>query len=230
VSNAGKANDTVTKFPGLLSVFSAAALLLQVLPLFAQTPPGEIFTVGRDVTAPGVIQRVEAKYTDEGLAAGISGVVRMECIVRKDGSVSVTRIIRGLDAGLDENARAALEQWRFSPAMRQGQAVDVRAVIDIEFSVLLEVGGDVQPPVENQCPKPEYTDDARQSRISGSVGLQFVVDYEGKATVRNVIHSLGHGLDESARSALEKCRFTPATRKGRPVSVLMETDYQFDLQ
>jgi len=177
-----------------------------------------------------VILRVEAKYTDDALAAGISGVVRMECIVRKDGTVSVTRIVKGLDSGLDANARAALEQWRFSPAMRQGRSVDVRAVIDIEFSVLLEVGDEVEPPVENQCPKPEYTDDARQSRISGVVGLQFVVDYEGRATVRNLVHSLGHGLDESARSAMEKCHFSPATRNGRPVSVLMESDYPFELQ
>jgi TonB family protein len=230
VSIVREANDIVTRFPKRLSCLIAAAVLLPMLLLSAQAPAGTIFTVGGDVTSPGVIQRVEAKYTDEALAAGISGVVQIECIVQKDGTVAVTRIAKGLGSGLDENARAALEQWRFSPAMRQGQPVDVRAVIDVEFSVLLEVGGDVQPPVENQCPKPEYTEDARQSRISGAVGLQFVVDYEGKATVRNVVHSLGHGLDESTRSALEKCRFTPATKNGRPVSVLMETDFQFDLQ
>lgn len=212
---------------------SAVVVFLLTIPLltsFAQVPSSEIFTVGGDVTAPGVIQRVEAKYTDEALSAGISGVVQLECIIRKDGTVSVTRIANGLGSGLDENARAALEQWRFSPAMRQGQAVDVRAVIDIAFSVLLEIGGDVQAPVENQCPKPEYTDDSRQARISGVVGLRAVVDYQGKATVRDVVHSLGHGLDESARAALEKCRFAPATRNGRPVSVLMETEYPFELQ
>ena len=114
--------------------------------------------------------------------------------------------------------------------MRQGQPVDVRAVIDIEFSMVLPIGGDIQPPVENQCPKPAYTDEARKARISGAVGLRFVVDYEGHATVRNIVHSLGHGLDESASIALEKCRFSPATKNGRPVSVLMETEFQFELQ
>ena len=220
----------MTKFAKLHFALIVATSILPMPSLPAQTPATTIFTVGGDVAAPVVIQRVDAKYTDEALAAGISGVVQLECIVRKDGSVSVTRVVRGLGSGLDESAGAALEQWRFSPAVRNGEAVDVRAVIEISFSVLLSVGGDVLSPIENQCPKPEYTDDARAARITGAVGLQFVVDYEGHASVRSVVHGLGHGLDENARIALEKCRFTPATKNGRPVSVLMEADFQFDLR
>ena len=53
----------------------------------------------------------------------------MEAVVRQDGSVEVQRIISSESSAFAEAAVAAIEQWRFSPGMRNGEPVDV--VLDI---------------------------------------------------------------------------------------------------
>ena len=53
------------------------------------------------------------------------GALALVFVVRNDGSVGDVRILRTLGSGLDERAVQAVRQWRFSPAERQGQPVDV---------------------------------------------------------------------------------------------------------
>ena len=95
-----------------------------------------MYRAGQDrVTAPVVIERVTPQYTDEARAARIAGVVSLECVVKKDGTVSVTKVIEGLGYGLDENARAAVEQFRFRPGMKDGEPVNVAFVAKINFHI-----------------------------------------------------------------------------------------------
>jgi TonB family protein len=55
--------------------------------------------------------------------------------VRRDGSVSDVRLLAGLPHGLNERAIAAVRQWRFAPATRLGQAVDVIVEVAVEFKL-----------------------------------------------------------------------------------------------
>lgn len=55
--------------------------------------------------------------------------------MRRDGTVDSVQIIQGLGSGLDEAAMAAIKQWRFQPATRNGEAVDVFINIDMNFSL-----------------------------------------------------------------------------------------------
>src|SRR5215510_9234486 len=87
----------------------------------------------RLIKPPRVLKRVEPVYTEEARAARIEGTVVLECLIRTDGTVSVKRTLRGLGYGLDESARAAIEQWRFSPQTEDGKAVDVTLVIEVNF-------------------------------------------------------------------------------------------------
>ena len=82
---------------------------------------------------------MEPVYTNEARAARIEGAVALECLIRTDGSVSIKRTLRGLGYGLDESARAAIEQWRFSPKTENGKAVDVTLVIEVNFPPLRPV-------------------------------------------------------------------------------------------
>ena len=52
-----------------------------------------------------------------------------------DGSVGEVRVLRGVDDRLDAYARAALTHWRFQPATKNGNAVDLEAVVAIPFRV-----------------------------------------------------------------------------------------------
>jgi len=90
---------------------------------------------GARMTPPSVLQRVDSDYTDAARAANIQGTVALECVIHKDGTVTVSRIIRGLGYGLDENARAAIEKWRFNPATRDGQPVDMTLTIEVNFNL-----------------------------------------------------------------------------------------------
>jgi TonB family protein len=57
-------------------------------------------------------------------------------VIRSDGSVGDVRVLRGVDDRLDEYAREALLQWHFLPALKNGSAVDLEAVVIIPFRPL----------------------------------------------------------------------------------------------
>ena len=59
----------------------------------------------------------------------------MEIVVRRDGSVGDVRVIRGLERGLDQRAIEAVRQWRFSPAKRRGNPVDVIVEVGVDFKL-----------------------------------------------------------------------------------------------
>lgn len=73
------------------------------------------------------------------------------------------------------------------------------------------------PPVLLSHSEPEYTAEARQLKIQGDVVLRVTITTSGQMVVHNVIHGLGHGLDESAMRSAPTYRFRPATQNGQPV-------------
>jgi TonB family protein len=66
-------------------------------------------------------------------------------------------------------------------------------------------------------PSPEYTDDARNARIEGTVTLELEFTAAGDVRVLRVVRGLGHGLDEAAERAALRIRFKPAQSDGRAV-------------
>jgi len=60
----------------------------------------------------------------------------MEVVVTADGCASQIRIVRSLDAGgLDEEAVAAVAQWRFEPGRRAGSPASVLVMILLDFTI-----------------------------------------------------------------------------------------------
>jgi TonB family protein len=47
--------------------------------------------------------------------------------------VDSIQLVRGIDEQLDANAMAALSQWKFRPATRQGAPVELEAIVHIPF-------------------------------------------------------------------------------------------------
>lgn len=91
------------------------------------------------------------------------------------------------------------------------------------------IGGGISKPVLIYQTVPEYSDEARRIRFSGSVWLSIVVDTEGRAREIRVIKSVGLGLDEKAIEAVGKWRFRPAMRNGHPIAVRATVDVNFRL-
>lgn len=96
---------------------------------------GGVFRVGGGVSAPSIVYRVEPTYSEEARKAKYQGVVVLSAIVRKDGTIEILKVVRGLGLGLDENAIQALRQWKFRPGMKNGVPVDVALNIEVNFSL-----------------------------------------------------------------------------------------------
>jgi protein TonB len=97
---------------------------------------GGVYRPGGAVSAPRLIKEVKPRYTDEALRNMIQGTVVLEAVVTGEGCASQIRVVRSLDrSGLDEEAVAAVAQWRFEPGRLAGAPVDVLVVIMLDFSI-----------------------------------------------------------------------------------------------
>ena len=86
-----------------------------------------------DLVAPLATRKVDPGYPAELMRRNVQGTVTLYAVIHSDGSVGEIRVLRGIDERLDEYARAALSHWHFSPATKNGYAVDLEAVVVIPF-------------------------------------------------------------------------------------------------
>ncbi|MDX1582863.1 MAG: energy transducer TonB, partial [Thermoanaerobaculia bacterium] len=56
-------------------------------------------------------------------------------VVRKDGSVDRTEILKDQPFGLGEAARQAVRRWRFRPATHDGRPIDVYYTVSFDFTL-----------------------------------------------------------------------------------------------
>jgi TonB family protein len=78
-------------------------------------------------------------------------------------------------------------------------------------------------------PEPAYTPAAENEKITGTVVLRCVFTSEGTVTNIRVIKGLPGGLTEKAMEAARNIKFIPATKDGKPVSMWMQLEYNFNL-
>ncbi|MCU1264736.1 MAG: hypothetical protein JWM21_1054 [Acidobacteria bacterium] len=78
-------------------------------------------------------------------------------------------------------------------------------------------------------PEPQYTEDARKNQITGTVVLQAIFTASGQVTSIREVRGLPNGLTEKAIAAARQIRFEPAMKDGRPVSMYMHLEYNFNL-
>ena len=92
-----------------------------------------------------------------------------------------------------------------------------------------KIGGGVSAPVPIFKPEPEYSEEARKLKWQGSVLLSIIVDENGVPQNIKVVHSLGLGLDQKAIEAVQKWRFKPGLKDGKPVPVFADIEVNFRL-
>lgn len=91
-------------------------------------------------------------------------------------------------------------------------------------------GTGIAPPHLLREVRANYTDEARKRAIEGDVVLEIVVKRDGSVGQVRVLHSLGGGLDQRAVDAVRQWKFTPATRYGAAVDVVVEASVGFKLR
>lgn len=75
------------------------------------------------------------KYPEVARRAGISGKVFVLAYINEHGTVEQVKVLRGIGAGCDEAAEAAIKRTRFTPARSKGQAVRVKLSLTIKFQL-----------------------------------------------------------------------------------------------
>jgi TonB family protein len=120
-----------------------ATLFLMSLPMFAQGPsviaPGagaDGKSLLRSITSyPVLTRKVEPAYTAEARAMRLEGTVSLFAEVNVDGTTSGVRLMHGLGLGLDEAAIAAVKQWRYRPAIKDGIPAKMLQLVDVDFTL-----------------------------------------------------------------------------------------------
>jgi periplasmic protein TonB len=94
---------------------------------------GGVFRVGGGISAPQAISTPDPGYTEEARRAKRQGVCVLGMIVDTQGHPQQIHVIRGLGFGLDARAIEAVRQWRFEPAEKNGQPVNVQIDVQVSF-------------------------------------------------------------------------------------------------
>ncbi|HWP82833.1 MAG TPA: energy transducer TonB [Bacteroidota bacterium] len=80
----------------------------------------------------GAIQALVV-YPEIAKRAGVEGTVYVEAFVDENGNVTRTNVVKGIGAGCDEAAMAAVQKVKFKPGKQRGKPVKVRMSIPIRF-------------------------------------------------------------------------------------------------
>jgi TonB family protein len=171
--------------------------------------------------------------------------VLLQIIVLADGTVGDAEVMRCVPhrLGFENVALQAVRQWRYEPALRDGEPVDVYHTVLLEIEDARDARAPATPPPEPDPavesglsaepepdpgeqpprpladnPRPDYPRRARKAGIEGSVTFSARIDAQGRVT-EVTIHDVpapGFGFEQSVRETVSAWRFEPARREGRP--------------
>lgn len=95
----------------------------------AQIANDMVSLVGPGITPPQAVKVASLRR----FAVGAAGTVILDVVLLEDGTPRIVRILRSLGSVADERAVRAFEQWRFSPALKDGRPIKVRMNAAVRF-------------------------------------------------------------------------------------------------
>ena len=203
-------------------------------------------SVSAGVLAGQILTHVNPVYPLEAKAAHVEGAVVLRAVISKTGGISKLEVVSGPQE-LQASAVAAVAQWIYKPYLLNGQPIEVETTITVNYKlddpadlqsqddesaagvVPKRIGGGVSAPVLIYSVEPEYTKQAREDKVSGSVLVNLWVDEQGKPEHVRVRRGIGDGLDEKAVEAVKQYRFKPAMEDGKPVLVELNISVNFEI-
>ncbi|HEX8384599.1 MAG TPA: energy transducer TonB, partial [Rubricoccaceae bacterium] len=118
----------------------AALLLVLAAPAFGQAPDSTLHFSEVQPTLIGGIEALQRSivYPAADRRAGVQGRVIVQFVVDEHGVPVMIRVARGVSAGLDSAAVAAVRAARFTPGSQDGRPVKVRFSLPVTFRLLGE--------------------------------------------------------------------------------------------
>ena len=89
--------------------------------------------VGGQITPPMKIRDVRPRYRQEWIDAKLGGVILMQAKIGTDGAVKSVDVISPVNADLEDEAIAAVSQWRFTPTYLNCEPIEVQMYVTVQF-------------------------------------------------------------------------------------------------
>jgi TonB family protein len=90
--------------------------------------------VDGNAQAANLITQVRPNYPPEAKQAGIQGTVQLQAVLGKDGKVQDIKVLSG-EPVLAAAALDAVKQWVYRPTLLNGEPVEVKTTIDVNFTL-----------------------------------------------------------------------------------------------
>ena|SRR6266850_640476 len=129
-------------------------------------------------------------------------------------------------SGVPQDKSQANALYRMAADSGFGPAKCALALNDPKYR---RTGGGAKPPHVTHAPDPEYSENARNSKLTGTVYLWAGVGDDGVVHEVCVLRPLGLGLEKNAIEAVRQWIFDPAIQDGRPVPYGLGIEVTFRL-
>jgi TonB family protein len=114
----------------------------------------------------------------------------------------------------------------YDEARKKGQPIGILIGNRPVYSVS---PGTIEPPRPVFTPDPEYSQDAREKKVTGTSVWRLYLNERGQPEILEMGTSLEKTLDLRAVDALRRWRFKPATKSGIPVACRVDVEVSFRL-
>ena len=96
----------------------------------------EPLRIGGNIKAPRKLNHVPPDYPQAMADAGLEGVVPVEAVIGTDGGVTAVRVVSAqVHPEFARAAENAVREWKFSPTLLNGVAVEVRMTVSVRFNL-----------------------------------------------------------------------------------------------
>ncbi|MGB7849013.1 MAG: TonB family protein [Candidatus Acidiferrum sp.] len=123
-----QSGEDLPKFEGNPSAGSV------LLPVRSDRPkaPASPVPIGGDLTPAQLLRSVQPEYPQLARKQGISGHVQMDALIDASGNVAAVKVLSGPPM-LQRAALDAVKQWKYSPALLDGQPTSTHLNVSVQF-------------------------------------------------------------------------------------------------
>lgn len=200
--------------------------------------------------APEIDLMVPPVYPRELAIENVAGSADVKFVVDTAGRPTLIQIEKASHPDFGASLAAAVEAWRFAPARKEGKPCPAFLAYRHEFkrgdnaagkrvlAVLRKDGEagfadlaqiDRRPKPLFRAP-PVYPERLRAANVEGTVAVRFVIDEEGVPRFPVAVDATDPALGWAAVTAVQRQRYAPASKGGKPVAVPAVLPIQFSLE
>lgn len=203
-------------------------------------------------TAPRIRGMVRPIYPYAALSTGREGHAVVHYLVTADGRIAEARVREASAPEFGRALLAAVEQFRYEPALKKGRPTMAFLAFKQEFRrderyQMVSVNDldllhreqkkpttivtlrDLDRKLRPVSQRPPHFPMSEQPVQNAEATIEFLVDEDGRARLPRVVAATSEAFGEAAALGVASWRFDPPTRGGRPVVVRVQVPIGFIL-